>query len=132
MILSALLSAVALLGCSPKPVVPTPPLQKGEAMIHVEFKSLSTGEFNHLTEFVQALAEPHSTFVAGSTTERDIGDHNAYSGWRNDGFIDQIYQPNHPIPSPEVEASMKSALKTHLDANDIDPADVTLELRYGK
>jgi serine/threonine protein kinase len=105
--------------------------QAGDAMIHVEFKGLSSDEFNNLTEFVRKLAESHSAFVEGSPSERDVGDHDAYTGIWNNGFVDQKYKPNHPIPSPEVEASMKASLESYLDDKRIYRGDVKFELQYG-
>lgn len=129
---ACILAAVATVGCSPKPLVPTPPIPKGEAMIHVEFKGLPNEKFSKLTEFVKQLAHNNSAFVDGSKSERDVGDYNTFLGAGNDGLIDQIYKPNHPIPSPSIEQSMKALLESYLHDNGIDSRDVNLELRYGQ
>ena len=121
----------AMIGCSSKPRVATPPIPKGDAMIHVEFKKLSDGEFNKLTDFVRKLGESHSALIKGSATARDVGDYNAFIGFWKEGVIDQVYTPDHPIPSPKVEASMKAELETYLRGKGIDVGGVKLELRYG-
>lgn len=100
-------------------------------MIHVEFKKLSNDEFNKLTAFVRKLGESHSALIKGSTTDRDVGDYNAFISLWNEGVIDQVYTPEHPIPSPNVEASIKAELETYLRGKGIDVGGVTLELRYG-
>lgn len=126
---AGMFAVLAMLGCSP--AVPAPPIPKGDAMIHVEFKKLSDEEFNKLTDFVRKLGESHSALIKGSATARDVGDYNAYIGFWKDGVIDQVYTPDHSIPSPEVEASMKAELETYLRGKGIDVGGVTLELRYG-
>jgi hypothetical protein len=128
---TGMFAVLAMTGCSSKPTVPAPPIPKGDAMIHVEFKKLSDDEFNKLADFVRKLGERHSALIKGSTTARDVGDHNAYIGFWKEGVIDQVYTPDHPIPSPEVEASMKAELETYLRGKGIDVGGVKLELRYG-
>jgi hypothetical protein len=130
-LITGMFAVLALIGCSSKPTVPAPPIPKGHAMIHVEFKKLSDDEFNNLTDFVRKLGKSHSALIKGSTTERDVGDYNAAIGFWNDGVIDQVYAPDHPIPSPKVEASMKAELETYLRGKGIAVGGVTLELRYG-
>lgn len=124
-----ILSAVAVTSCG-RPV-PTPPIPKGHAGIHVEFKKLTSAQFDDLTQLVQKMAEDHSAYYPGSTTVRQVGDGNAYQGFWNDGYVDQAYKPDHPVPSPKVEADMKASLDAFLLKNKIDPAGVKLELRYG-
>jgi hypothetical protein len=109
------LCMIALAGCSPKSTIASRPIPKGHAWIHVEFKGLSTGQFNKLTEFVARLAESHSALVKGAGGER-----NAYHGFWNNGFVDQIYKAEHPLPSPQVEASMKAGLESFCQSNGID------------
>jgi hypothetical protein len=128
---AGMFALLVMIGCSSKPTVATPSIPKGDAMIHVEFKKLSDDEFNKLTDFVRKLGENHSALIEGSTTERDVGDYNAFIGFWKDGVIDQVYAPGHPIPNPKVEASMKAELETYLRAKGIDVGDVKLELRYG-
>ena len=111
--------------------VPTPPIPKGGVAIHVEFKGISTAQFNQLTVLVCKLPTHYCAYEAGSTTERAIGNHNAYHGFWNSGFVDQLYQPNHPIPSPAVEAAMKASLEEFLKANKMNSSEVKLELKYG-
>lgn len=105
------------------------PMQKGEAMIHIEFKGLSSDKFNKLSDFAKKLAESHN--IEGPENDHYVGDSQGFSGIRNDGFVDQKYKPKHPMPSPEVEASMKASLKSFLYANGIDESDVKFELLYG-
>lgn len=129
---AGMFAVLAMIGCSSKPTVPAPPIPKGHTMIHVEFKKLSDDEFNKLTDFVRKLGESHSALIKGSTTARDVGDYNAFIGFWKDGVIDQVYAPDHPIPSPKTEESMKAELETYLRGKGISVGDVTLELRYGK
>jgi hypothetical protein len=130
-LLAVILAPVFVTGCSLKSP-PASPIPKGQAGIHVEFKGLSTDQFNELTAFVKKLAEYHSAYVEGSTSERDVGDYSTYHGFWNDGFVAQTYKPNHPIPSPQVEAAMKEQLESFLKKNKIDAGSVKLELRYGR
>ena len=129
-LIAGMFAVLAMIGCSSKSTVLAPPIPKGDAMIHVEFKKLSNDEFNKLTVFVRKLGESHSALVKGSTTKRDVGDYNAFIGLWNDGVIDQVYTPDHPIPNPEVEASMKAELETYIRGKGIDVGGVKLELRY--
>jgi tRNA A-37 threonylcarbamoyl transferase component Bud32 len=105
------------------------PIKKGEAMIHIEFKGLSSDKFNKLSSFVEELAQNHN--VEDAENDFYIGDNLGQTGYWNDGFIAQAYKPKHPMPSPEVEASMKASLKYFLYSNRIDERDVKFELLYG-
>jgi hypothetical protein len=117
-------------GCRPQ-MVGGPPIPPGHVEIHVEFKGVSTETYNKLNTFIRELAEEHSVLRKGSGTVRDVGDSTSSHGIMNDGFADQRYNPDHPVPSPEVEEAMRARLKEFLEQNKIDSDDVTLELRYG-
>jgi hypothetical protein len=121
---------IAVTGCRVE--VPMPPVPSGHVEIHVEFKNFSTRDYNKLTAFVRELAEQRSAFVKGSESVRDVGEHRAYHGFGNDGYVDQRYNPGHPIPSPEVEEAMRTRLEKFLRGNGIDVDGAKLELRYGK
>lgn len=93
---------------------------------------MPTDPYNKLSEFLMKLAEEHSALRQGSESLRDVGDRHSPAGLMNDGFAVQQYNPNHPVPSPEVEQAMKERLRTFLRDNKINPEDAQLELRYGK
>jgi hypothetical protein len=131
MLMTALL-AVFVWGCRPPQVSSPHPLPAGHVGIHVAFKGIPTEADNKLSGFLMKLAEEHSALRQGSESLRDVGDRHSYGGLMNDGFAVQQYNPNHPVPSPEVEQTMKERLKTFLKDNNIDPDDTQLELRYGK
>jgi hypothetical protein len=129
-LIALILVTFSLAGCGP--AVPSPPIPKGYVGIHVEFADLSTADWNELTAFVKKLAEEHSAYLKGSDSERDVGDHNSFHGLGSDGFVDQIYNPDHQAPSPEVEEAMRTRLETFLQGKKINPSRVKLELRYGQ
>jgi hypothetical protein len=109
-----------------------PPIPSGQVEIHVEFKNLSTGDFNKLTAFVRDLAKERSAVLEGTEDIRDVRENRAYHGLGNDGYVDQRYNPEHPIPSLEVEEAMRARLAKFLEENGIDADGANLELRYGK
>jgi hypothetical protein len=131
MLMTAILT-VFVAGCQRPPAASPKPLPPGHVEIQVEFKGFTNDAFNKLSPFVETLAEEHAAYREGSDTLRDVGDRSASQGLMNDGFAVQQYNPNHPVPSPEVEQAMKERLKTFLKDNKIDADKAKLELRYGK
>jgi predicted Ser/Thr protein kinase len=123
--LSMFLVAFAMFTVKPVPIS----IEKGKAMIQIEFKGLSMEKSNKLVGFAIQLAKSRD----GRDVAHDwqIGERKAYTDIWNDGYVHQTYNPNHPMPSPEVEASMKASLKTFLHSNGINENDVKLELLYG-
>lgn len=123
--LSVIFVAFAMFTVKPVPVS----IEKGKAMIRIEFEGLSTEKSGKLTAFAIQLAKARNA----RNVEEDwqIGDRITYSDYWNDGYVHQTYTPNHPMPAPEVEASMKASLKAFLHSNGIDESDVKLELLYG-
>ena len=100
------------------------PIPEGQVEIRVEFKGISKEKFNDPTAFVRGLPENH--------TDHRLGDFRAHHGFWNNGFVTRRYEPNHPIPSPEVEKAMAARLETFLQENRIDGLGEKLELRYGQ
>jgi len=124
---------IALAGCVVEsPTAPTTPIPSGHVEIHVEFKNLSTSDYNKLTAFVRELPKEPNAIFKDSESVRAVGDYNAYHGFGNDGYVDQRYNPEHQVPSPEVEKAMRTRLETFLKENGIEADRAKLELRYGK
>jgi hypothetical protein len=124
------LTILSISGCKPT-VTSASPIPPGHAEIHIEYKGLSTDTYNKLNDFIRELAEEHSVLLRGSETERDVGDGSSYHGFLNAGHADQRYNPDHPVPSPEVEEAMQARLDEFLEKNGVDPDKASLELRYG-
>lgn len=128
-VIALILITFSMSACDP--VVTTTPIPAGHAQIHVEFENVSTKDWNELTAFVEELATEHSVILKGSDTSQDVGDRDSFHGFGNDGFVNQTYNPGHPVPSTETEAAMKAALEEFLQEEKIDHEDVKLELRFG-
>lgn len=108
------------------------PIPKGQVEIHVGFKGLSTDKVNKLEAFVLRLAEDHSAYLDGSKSVRDVGHYDTLHVFCHFGFVDQRYNPDHPIPSPEVEKAMRDRLESFFEDNEIDGSGQKFELRYGR
>ena len=113
------------------PTVTSTPVPKGEVEIYIEFKGVSTGDYNELYQFAGKLAEPHCAIIKGSGGVPDRGESQGQHGFWNDGFVRHRYTPNHPVPSRDVEREMQNRLQRFLRDKGIDAKDVTLDLRYG-
>ncbi|MEM7394969.1 MAG: hypothetical protein AAF492_21770 [Verrucomicrobiota bacterium] len=125
-----ILTISSLTGCG---VVMAPPvIPKGHVEIYVEFKGFSSADYNTLNSLIQSLPEEHSVFLGGSDTIRDVGDFQSQIGILNSGSASQIYNPNHPVPSPDVEAAIQARLKKLLKENKVDPTKIKIQFRYGQ
>ena len=107
----------------------TSPLPAGMVEIRVDFQGLSTDDYNALNRFLAELAREYTS--TGPDAAPAGQEAESFHGFWNNGFAFERYRPNHPVPSPEIEADLQARFRTFLEERDIDGKGETLELRYG-